>query len=283
MTPVSNRPESKVALQVAADIAIRLEANIVGCNFRPHRDLDGDYKAAGLPFFGGANRRWLDKFNTKSTKSAARQAQKMFSEVVIEAGITLVKKSPLNASLTALWQEKVGSPDRLMSILGPVTDLTVVTRPSANGHVARLFMLAALLHGGRPVLVLPPTQVKATGRRIAIGWNQSAEVSRLIAASMPILQAAEQITIISCGPEKRLGPKSSQLKNYLRYWGVDSRVVNTRGSDEESELMNAYRDSKSDLLLMGAYSRPRLREVVFGGMTEFMLSRASIPVVMQHS
>jgi nucleotide-binding universal stress UspA family protein len=283
MTPVSNRPESKIALQVAADIATRLNANIVGCNLRPHRNLDSDYKPAGLPLFGSVNRRWLDELTSKSTRSAAHQAQKVFSEVVAEAGLTLVKKPPLDASLTAIWQEKVGSPDRLMAILGPLADLTVVTRPSAKGNVARLFMLAALLHSGRPVLVLPPRQVKAASRRVAIGWNQSAEVIRVIEDCIPILQAAEQVTIISCGPERRLGPKSSQLKTYLRYWGVDAKVTGTRGSNEESELMSAYRDSKSDLLIMGAYSRSRLREVVFGGMTEFMLSRANIPVIMQHS
>ena len=283
MTPVANRPESKSALRAAADIATRLNANIVGCNLRPHRDLDGDYKPAGLSLFGSNNRRWLDKLNSTSTRSAAQQAQKVFSEIVTEFGLTLVKKPPLDASLTALWLEKVGSPDRLMAIMGPVADLTVVSRPSAKGYVARLFMLAALLHSGRPVLVLPPRQVKAVGRRIAIGWNQSAEISRAIEASMPILQAAEQVTIISCGPERRLGPKSSQMKTYLRYWGIKANIIRTRGSDEESELMSAYHDSSSDLLLMGAYSRSKLREVVFGGMTEYMLSRANIPVIMQHS
>jgi nucleotide-binding universal stress UspA family protein len=47
--------------------------------------------------------------------------------------------------------------------------------------------------------------------------------------------------------------------------------------------MNTYRETKSDLLMMGAYSRSRFREVVFGGMTEFMLWRARIPVIIQHS
>ena len=49
------------------------------------------------------------------------------------------------------------------------------------------------------------------------------------------------------------------------------------------ELMAAYRDSKSDLLLMGAYSRTRLREIVFGGMTEYMLWKAKIPLIIQHA
>jgi nucleotide-binding universal stress UspA family protein len=36
-------------------------------------------------------------------------------------------------------------------------------------------------------------------------------------------------------------------------------------------------------MVMGAYSRNRFSEMVFGGVTEFMLYRASIPVIMLHS
>ncbi|MFK8029068.1 MAG: universal stress protein [Gammaproteobacteria bacterium] len=39
-------------------------------------------------------------------------------------------------------------------------------------------------------------------------------------------------------------------------------------------------ETNSDLLVMGAYSRSRLRQRIFGGVTEYMLTRASIPVLM---
>lgn len=283
MVPVSNRPESRVALKVSADLAKRLAANIVACHLRPHRDVTKGYKPKGLPLFGSANPAWLEELDAKSSKSAAHQTKKMFREVSEAADLRVVKRPLLDASETALWQERVGSPDRLMDILGPVADMLVVTRPTAKKNVARMFLYAALLHSGRPVLILPPKTARAPGKRIAIGWNQSAEVARVVAACMPLIQSAEQVTIICCGPEGHPGPKSSQLKSYLRYWGVDSRILISRGHNEEQELMDAYHESGSDLLLMSAYSRSRLREVVFGGMTEFMLSRARIPVIMQHS
>jgi nucleotide-binding universal stress UspA family protein len=52
--------------------------------------------------------------------------------------------------------------------------------------------------------------------------------------------------------------------------------------NEQKELMKAYSDTDSDLLLMGAYSRSRFHQVVFGGMTEFMLWQARVPVLLQH-
>ncbi len=41
--------------------------------------------------------------------------------------------------------------------------------------------------------------------------------------------------------------------------------------------------TESDMLVMGGYSRSRLRQRVFGGFTEYMLSEADIPVFMLHA
>jgi nucleotide-binding universal stress UspA family protein len=283
LVPVSNRPESKTALQVTTGIARRLDADIIGCHLRPHRDADQAYKPVGVPLFSSADSDWLDAQKQKGSASATRQAQKLFNEVIADADIKLVKQAPINAGgSSAIWREMVGSPNKLLAIMGPVSDLTVLTRPTANGRVAKMFLLAALLHSGRPVLLLPPRQTQTPGTRIAIAWNQGAEVSRTVSACMPMLQTAEQVNIISCGPENRPGPKASHLKEYLRHYGIKSAVLKTRGRDETQELLEAYRDSKSNLMLMGAYSRSRFREIVFGGMTEKMLWNAKIPVIMQH-
>jgi nucleotide-binding universal stress UspA family protein len=283
LLPVSDRPESQVATNIAVELGQRLDANITGCHLRPHRELSKDYKPSGLPLFGSANREWLEQLDSKSTKSSAHVAHKMFTDTVEQGGYELVRKPALNASRIAIWQELVGSPDRLMSIIGPLADLVVVSRPKANGDVARMFMLAALLNSGRPVLVLPQAQTSAPGKNIAIAWNQSPEAARTVIACVPLLQTAENVTIIACGSEGRLGPKSSQLKDYLRNYGVNAKAVVKRKCHEEEGLMDIYRETRSDLLIMGAYSRSRLREVVFGGVTEFMLTKAKIPVIMQHT
>ena len=100
---------------------------------------------------------------------------------------------------------------------------------------------------------------------------------------MPLLRLADHVNIISCKSELGLGPKSTQLATYLRFWGVKAERVTMRGSDDAKALINAYEESESDLLVMGAYSRSRLRQRIFGGITEFMLHRANRPVLMLHT
>jgi nucleotide-binding universal stress UspA family protein len=282
LVPMSDRPESKAVLKVTTEIANSLQANIIGCHLRPHRDQSAGYKSTSLPLFGHPDKTWLDQLGKKSTATATRRAEQAFTKISTAAGFTLVKRPRLNAQKSVVWHEMVGTPDKLMAIQGPVADLTVVSRPEAKSNLARLFMMAALMHSSRPVMILPPDQKKIPGKRIAIAWNQSAEVMRTVSACMPFLQQAEAVTVISSGAENRLGPKSKQLQDYLKQYGVNAKLMHSRGRAEEQELMTAYKSSKSDLLIMGAYSRARFREVVFGGMTHYMLSKAKIPVIMQH-
>ncbi len=283
LVPVANRPESELAVNVAMGLAEKMDANVIGAHLRPHRDAGKGYKLKGVPLFGSVDETALHELTSKGSSKSLREAKAMFDRVAGEQGFTLARGPRIGKHGLAIWQELVGSPDLLMQIAGPVADMTVVSRPAKDGRLARMFVLSALLHTGRPVLVLPQNQAAVPGKRIAIAWNQSAEASRTIAACMPLLQAAEQVTVISCGSEDRRGPKTQQLLGYLKHWGIKADARRTPGRQEEKELVQAYRDSKSDVMLMGAYSRSRLREVVLGGMTEKMLWESNIPVIMQHT
>ena len=283
LVPVADRPESVAAVDVAFGLADRLDANVIGAHLRPHRDLSQGYKSKGVPLFGSPDEAALAELSSKQSPATVRAAHKLFVSAAEKQGFELAKGPRVGAHQKAIWQELVGSPDKLMAIAGPLADLTVVSRPAKSGRLARLFVLAALLQSGRPVLVLPQKQAKVPGKRIAIAWNQSAEASRTVAACMPLLQSAEQVTIISCGTEDRRGPKSSQLLAYLKHWDIRAKAVRTKGHAEGREMMQAYKDTRSDLLVMGAYSRSRLREVVLGGMTEKMLWESQVPVIMQHT
>jgi nucleotide-binding universal stress UspA family protein len=103
-----------------------------------------------------------------------------------------------------------------------------------------------------------------------------------VASALPLLQLAQHVSIVSSGPENEPGPKSSQLAAYLKCWGVQTERVSTKGTDDNKEILSAVRAMKSDLLVMGAYSRSRFSQMIFGGVTDYMLNRASIPVLMRH-
>ena len=270
LVPVADRPECARALQTAFDLGRKLGASVTGCHMRPHR-----YSKVTLsPEFADAD------WRRKSTKAAPAAARTLFRAVAEKNGFKVTRRSSI--AQTAVWLEKVGSPERLMAIFGPVTDLIVVSRPGKSGNVADMFLRAALVESGRPVLVLPQSKHKPIGRRICIAWNQSADAARAVTAAMPLLCEAEDVTIITCGPEDKAGPKAAHLAAYLRNWGVYSTHKTTRGRDVEVELVAAAKEAGADLLIGGAYSRSRWREKIFGGTTEYLVRTAKLPILLLH-
>jgi nucleotide-binding universal stress UspA family protein len=279
--PVADRPECAKALRTAFEIGGQLGANVLGCHIRAHTSSEvafpsgngalGDDRGASELVWSG-----------KKTKKGGYAAKALFGKVAVDQGYDVIKKP--RSTPGAVWLEKVGSPDKVLSIMGPVSDLVVVSRPLAKGGtLANAFMLSALMCSSRPVLILPQSGKRTLGRRISIAWNQSAEAARAVDAAMPLLQQAEQVNIISCGPEDAVGPKSAQLATYLRFWGIKPEQITVREDHDAKAIIKGCKEARSDLLVMGAYSRSRLRQRIFGGVTEFMLHKASIPVFMLHT
>lgn len=283
LVPVANRPECAHALDTAFALGQAVGASVIGCHIRPHNDSQIALPSVlGMLGFTNEESEWRAAAKTEDTEKASASARAIFARLAESHGYALLRHPRVKPG--AVWMEKIGSPHRVLGIIGPVADLLVVSRPSAKGgRLARLFLSASVLRSSRPVLVLPQTNDITIGKRICIAWNQSAEAAKAVAAAMPLLVQAELVSIVTCGPESRAGPKSCQLMAYLKYWGVQSEHVSTKGKDEPREIVTAFTSTGSDLMVMGAYSRNRARQLVFGGVTEFILKRASIPVLMLHS
>lgn len=281
--PVADRPECGLALQAAFGLGHTLRANIFGCHIRPHSysdvSLPSEIAPAGI---ANSEAEWAAALKPRNAQKTSAAAKALFKQIAERHDYALIR-GPRSAP-GAVWIEKTGSPNKVLGIMGPVADLLVVSRPATkSSQLARMFLLAALLKSARPVLVLPHTQKTDVGKRVCIAWNQSAETARVVAAALPLLQTADNVTIVTCGKESRPGPKSSQLATYLRYWGIKSTRVSRRGHHESKEILDVVSKTRSDLLVMGAYSRNRMAERVFGGVTEYMLRRASVPVLLLHT
>jgi hypothetical protein len=63
------------------------------------------------------------------------------------------------------------------------------------------------LASGRPILVVPYAgSFPNLGRRVVIGWNASREAARAVNDAMPLLTAAEIVSILTIDP--REGPRA---------------------------------------------------------------------------
>ena len=215
--------------------------------------------------------------------SSLKAASALFRRVAAERGFALAQRASRGTQMQAYWDELAGTPARVFAVIGPVADLAVVSRPAAEGASrARAFLLGALLHSAKPVLVMPQVEQATLGKRIVVAWNQSADAAAAVTAALPLLTRAERVVAVTAGRENRLGPKSSHLARSLATWDVAVECKRTPGRQVEREILRTCRELDADLLVMGAYSSSRLRQLVLGSVTGHMLFKAELPVLLQH-
>lgn len=162
-------------------------------------------------------------------------------------------------------------------------DLAVVPHPEADEDVSSSDALhAVLFDSGRPVLIAPREAPERIGTRVCIAWNGTAESAAAVAAALPWLHRAERVRILYADEYQRRGPSAEGLQAYLRWHEIEAEAVPFKPQTREvgAGLLGAARDFGADLLVMGAYSHSRLRQLILGGVTRHVLENADLPVQM---
>jgi len=184
------------------------------------------------------------------------------------------------------WREMEGLESQIVAEYGRLFDLIVVGRPGAQSSPDWNAMCeGAMFESGRPVLVAPADTPRALGKRVLVGWNGSTETARTIALGMPFLAGAERVEVLTVEGGTVSGPSGDEIARHLRRNGVpaSARTVAAEGGRGVGEAMLAEAEAGGvDLLLKGAYTQSRLRQMIFGGATRHILHHAKLPVLMAH-
>jgi nucleotide-binding universal stress UspA family protein len=177
-----------------------------------------------------------------------------------------------------------GGPTITGSALGSLArayDLTVLSRPGNRGALMST-LESALFDSGRPVLMAPPSSPKSLSQTVLIHWNASSEMSRAISMAMPILCKAQRVMLLTVEGSIVPGPAA---KDGLRHL-ADHRIAATektlgaRGQRPGEIILAEARAQGADLLIKGAYTQSRFRQMIFGGATQHILAAAHLPVFL---
>lgn len=219
------------------------------------------------------------------SRKLAASVREVFEKTCKDGGVKITDKVD-DGAVTASWNEDVGSFDYRYGLEGRLYDLSVVAQPDSDDKENTTDVLEGLLfHSARPVLMVPSTGLGNLGGKAVIAWNGSSESTRALWGAMPILSKAEAVVILTVGDEDDLdGPDGHTLARSLEFRGVKADIVETRGDDQSDgeAVLDAVKDLEADLLVMGAYSHSRLRELIWGGVTQEVIEGAKIPVLMNH-
>lgn len=215
-----------------------------------------------------------------------REARGRFDAFVARAGLALRSEPAASDTPSASWEAAdVFAPD-FVRRHGGAYDLIVAGRPVGSGsNLDLLTAETALFATGRPVLIAPPDPPARIAETVLIGWNRSGSAARAFhAAKALLLGRARKIRLLSVTTGAKEGPAVESIHANLAWHGIDAEVREL-SPDYRSigEVLLAEASAiGADLVVMGAYSHSRLRQMILGGVTQHVLTRAGVPVFMAH-
>lgn len=283
LVPLDGSKASADALNTAFVVANRFGAHIDALHVMP-RPVDV------APFmFDRLSAKMKDTFEAEITEDAREKAaaiRAVFEEYCEQHSVLIANKPTVKSKATAAWREASGRASEVLVHQARFADMIVVARPQRSSSRIRLSpagdtLQAVMLGSGRPIMLVPPKWKAKLIEHAAIGWNDSLEASRALAMTMSYLPLMKTVTIVTS--EKRKA-SASVLIEYLAWHDVDAQIewLQKKDTSVEEAILKACSKVEAELLIVGGFSHTRAREMLFGGVTRYLLANSKIITVMVH-
>ncbi len=188
------------------------------------------------------------------------------------------------------WITEYGSgASRLIDHAG-LEDVIVVGAPQTEGGdtPAASVVGEVVVHTRTPALVVP---AGANGfdvdKPAIVGWNGSVESGNALRGALPLLKRASAVQIVAIAGKRGTLDQpipASEAAQYLSRHGISAEIVEQpcEPAGVAATLVTAAKAIGASCIVMGSYGHSRLRETVFGGVTQEMFSNVEVPLLMSH-
>ena len=279
LAPIGDAQAAAAPLEAAFRLAELFAAHVTVLHVRPD-------PTAAVPLIGegmsGAMVEEMLNAAEKQGRDAAAAARAVFAELSGRHAIAEQDAPPADA-VTAQWLEVVGREEEVIAHKGRVHDLVVMGHAGTGiDDVSGLSLNAALLDSGKPLVLAPAAMPASLGKRVVVAWNGSAESGRAVAAALPILERAEAVTVLTVNEHDSMAG-ADDLITFLGWHGIAATHQDIpAGGNAGMAVLESCKIALADLLVMGAYTHSRLRQLILGGVTRHVLAHADIPVLLSH-
>ncbi|MFO1013065.1 MAG: universal stress protein [Caulobacteraceae bacterium] len=177
-------------------------------------------------------------------------------------------------------------PDRVLAACSAGADIIIAS--AHRGPRASTAAAADLvLRSGLPVLTVQADRPPVSTRHVVVAWKNTREARRAVSDAIPLLAAAERVTILRIHPtpDPETGARSEEaVAARLARHGVNAIPETLEASEGHAHaaLTSFAVKEQAGLIVAGAYGHTRLGEWALGGMTDSLLSSAPVPVLFSH-
>lgn len=282
LVPLDGSEQSFNVLDTALVVANRFGAQIKAIHVRPDAE---DLLPYGADYISAKLKKNVISEAQKKNREEAKLIQQQFKLFCKQHDVA-VEKLPGGSKVSAIWHEESGDTVEVLVRHGRLCDVIATFRPSREkGRLLRSpageKLEALMMRVGRPILMVPPKWSARKVENAAIAWNESMEASRALAMTMPWLCQMNRVTIIIARKRKDSIP---DLRDYLALHGVDAAVkyLPAKMKSAGEAILNCCKEEEIEFLVVGGFSHARSRQLVFGGVTKYLLANANVITVMAH-
>ncbi len=231
-----------------------------------------------------------ESLNTTSDKVVALESKRMAESLVADFAdrVRAANVSFDTIIINGNSDESASS----MACHGRNADLIILAQPNPDSrNFTRMLDLSeeVILYSGRPILFVPYIGAnRIPFKKALISWDGTPAATRATYDAIPILKMTDEVTVLVVQSRKQLESKSDvqaeALSQSLKRHGIYAHVrrVLPGSSNVANVILNEVSHHDIDVLVMGGYGTPKLKQKIFGGVTRSLLSAMLIPVLMAH-
>lgn len=258
-------------LQVAGELAERFEAAIVG--------IAAARFAPPLYFTDGAEAQRLIDQEEGSVKRRLADLEAQFRAVT------------RTRSGRAEWRGATDFPARY--VLAQARCADVIVSGGQSPTFSDAFSMASprdlVMQTGRPLLIVPDRINWLDLRSVLVAWKDTPEARRAVADALPMLRKAKDVAIVEI-PEadddrSASMARVSDVAAWLARHGVTAtaRVPEATCSEPAAVALERLAgDVGAGLIVAGAYGHSRFRELILGGVTQYLVTQTARCVLLSH-
>lgn len=188
------------------------------------------------------------------------------------------------------WRATIDDGFAALEFHAKYADLLIAGQPNRDGDgVPADFSERLVMAAGRPVLYVPYVgHFEDCGHRVLAAWNASREAALAVEEAVPFMHEADTTEVVTFAPEKVLHADPAlpdpDMGAHLARHDVKATLANQPATDKDigALILSRAADTGADLLVMGAYSHSRVRELVLGGTTREVFRSMTVPTLMAH-
>jgi nucleotide-binding universal stress UspA family protein len=220
--------------------------------------------------------------DTQRLSEAAREHMQAFCA---QNGIEIRERPEYGYGVSASFMEENDYGCERLMLLARHSDLVVFGRRSHIDYLPSFLLEDTLLGCGRPILVAPDYAPKTLLGTVVVGWKETPQCARALNAAYPLLRHAQKVILLNViesgsGIHDSLDHLAQRLK--WHNMTVETHTIPSTALVATDRVGRAAAELQADLLVVGAYGHRRLRETLFGGVTQSLLEHASMPVLMMN-